>query len=296
MAKFYQFGSVCCLLLVFVSCSQAAPTLRPKQAVTVATAFCNHVGIRPKGSFQVFFPPPIKGYSQNEYWQPRWLVHYSGVADVEVVDASNVVDYFDNHAFFAALKDSRPASKNLLTEVRAKKIALAALNAAGVTSNIIYAGAHIAGIGSHFGDAIWYVRWLRSWKGVPFLDQVATVSVSADDGTVLGLSLLYPTPPPVSTKVIVLRSSAEAKARSVAQNSGIGKASLIGVRTEIVRPNLLWSKKHDFNPIHGPARTALVYALRKGDLEADVWIDALNGNVIGGEAFRIEDSAPAASK
>lgn len=280
------------LTLWIVPAYGQTPTLTQAQAIQTAAAFCQAVGapIADTSSATAVFPaPPLNPSRPDTYYLPRWRVDFPACAQVEIVDATQMVSRYYNSALSAqALQANAPAGTPLSQDTLTQK-AQAVLQAAGPATET--AGAptinmwQMASPATSAGD-LCIATWPRQYQSIPYRDQKAIIILQAETGNVQAYNLAYPFPAPASYTQTVTQAQATQTASAQLASAGISGATLQTAEVMVVEPNTFWQPGGNGNP--QPNATGQVawdckYQDASGALY-EVWVDAASGSVIGGES------------
>lgn len=287
-------------LLIFSSTvAIASPRLTPEKAKDIAKAFCQRLGVQQSKDASAEFSENVNSFNRrNIFWQPRWRVGSADGVVIEVADATGIVCNFHNFGLMNSLaQEKRPAVDSIPKE-QAVRIATAALHSTGNADNLLFWTAQLYGddrsnlVAEHY----WIVRWRRSFQGIPYRHQHASVVIQADTGEVEGLVLMYPTPPTDSILNIASVFGASRSnraietAKTLIANEGIQDLVLHSVGSEIVQPNEAWRHATEAVPF-GPPRLAWVCQFTDLSKTYEVWVDANTDKVIGGESYGVASSS-----
>ena len=293
-----QVRTLLLILGLSVACRCPAisqPDLTQDQAASRAQAFLKAIGEGESAKmFSATYPAPKRFSAQIEtHWQARWRLLFKSdgreTAEFEIVSKSAVVSRFYNFALVNKLQNEERPPGQALTEADILRRAEEVIRATGQTDELSSAKATLQQTTNPPTAAghLWVVSWVRKFHGIPFRNQQATLILLADTGAVVGLGLTYHSPPPTSVQVVVNREHALSVARTHLAANGVQNAGMKQTILQIVQPNSFWLPGGSSKPI-GPASMVAWACMFNRDQDIwEVWIDAKNGSVIGGEIHRV---------
>lgn len=125
------------------------------------------------------------------------------------------------------------------------------------------------------------IKWVRKEGGYKYHDDWILLGVDPYTGELLGYHKNHFSNKPVSLTVKVEKGQAAEIAGKFAETIGF---KLDGIREELmlVNPNYRWTKEVKKMP-SPDVRLAWVFSMQKTEGEGEIWIDAVTGEVLGGE-------------
>ena len=286
---------------IYSSSSTALPIRSASKVTQFARDFCQDIGIPVTAAGVATYPVPYEDDAESEFdkdtpqlsLSPRWQIKFGEQATVEVVDATGVVCDYNNDDY-----DQRQRPYQAAGPFISKNDAIHRADVAiGATSQIDGMGATRAELHvdnsphPNVGDASWQVTCNRQLNGISYHDDAASAIMDAETGEMEIFSLSYFTLPPLDTTISITSRQAEAIAVSQLLTSGIQQASLTSLKTEIVTPDAFW-RNGDESFGHGIGRVAWIYAFAEpNERMGEVWVDAQNGSVIGGDEYGMRGGA-----
>lgn len=273
----------CCV----VSATTIAAPVSETAARARAPAFLKSMGTADAAG-AVLGPMPDR---QGRYWRDRLAFATADDGRVEIDATTGAISYFyDQGLTRRALGAKRPAGTPISREAALVRARMA-LRAAGGLAEVgdPVAVLHQLDEPPSAAGQTWTIVWRRTLHGVPYRNQQATVILLAETGQVIGVSLAYATPPAERTTFLVTKRRAIEVAAATIIRHGTEGAEPSRVFKELVLPNRRWVDD-TLRPV-GAQTDAPVPAwhveLRAGDQIHEVWVDAADGSVLGGESSSI---------
>jgi len=292
-------------IAVTVSAPVSGTALTSAQAIQIAQTFCRAIGA-PIGTGM-----PTSATVNNAsptYIGSVWQVNFQGAASVEVADATGIVISYFNYTLANQLNANSQAPGTPITQAQAQTIAATILQAsqqpAAELANQQFTQSSLFYPATYAGD-LWTVRWNRAAAGIPYRSDQATLLLQAETGSVEAWKLAFPTPAPASTTSNVSQSQAQqiAQAEMTAAGSYLGLTNQVFqiAHQAVVQPNTLWPVNGSSTPgtmalIPGsPSRVvwdcyfsnAPASGSPSGSTYSEVWVDAVTGQIIGGDTVQV---------
>jgi hypothetical protein len=263
---------------------------------TLAALFLQSIGQTVTVSPTVKFPAEPILLNTNNHYANRWKVVYPNQVEMEITDDTNQVVYYQ--------KLTPTVSGNALTEMLAKERGDTILMAAGIIQSPLtsdYAAWEIKSA-NHFADdsAFWQMHRGRTVQNVPASDHYVNME-QALDGTLLALVVMEPYKLPTSVAMPISETNARQTAEAIMAARSITGLTFDSSRLAIVQSNNTFA-----DPLATPSasvnRVARIVAFTKPNANVLqpiddvylVWIDAENGNPLGGELARVRSSRSSA--
>lgn len=275
-------------LLLQGEIASAAPTvtapatrLTEAQAVEVARAFCRKIGQAVTVPGTATFAADAQA-PPSHYWQPVWNVAFPAQAEVEVVDATNVIADYWNSAYSITHRDNSPPGE-AIPQSEAIQRAQDVINATQQIEPLQFRGAEIFQFHTPplARACVWSVDWSRVSRGIPYYDQHVGVMLDAQTGEIKGLILNLTTPP--------LKSAIQAVSQLDAINIGAAEVIRQGIEEgathkethlEIITPNNRWPHSSDKPGQHNGIRLAWAVTFIVDGHWREVKIDAETGEIL----------------
>lgn len=284
------------LMLVVFSMSSSAqdvpqPVMSQSAAIQAARDFCSKIGVSISDTAEAVFPRPTLPFVPENSYLNHWLVTFTSNGarvKVSVIDSIGAVDSYSN--MDVAGQDD-PGGDGI-SEAEAIQRATAVLQYLALTGDLVFNHAERdADIDPEqtWTDHSWSVTWQRQFQGIPYRDQEAIIALHSHTGAIRSIYISTNTPAPAFSGFGISRAQADTIAANQIAAAGIQNAVLDLVLNEVVQPNNYWRldlpmEQRWAEPTPGLARVAYVYMLSTPDDNYyDVWIDAENGAVLGGE-------------
>lgn len=280
--------------------SVAAPRMTADQAVQKARDFCAAMHRSLPARADAKFPGGF-----DNYWQERWEVRFPGYATVCVVDSTGAISYYRDEAY-RGRADLRDAAGKPISESRARALGAAALAASGGGNEVLFWRAQLMTEGDPKlrGGHQWVLGWHRKAGSWVYNHRSSVlITLDAEDGTIVSLSKIFPSPPPTTLAVRVSKQDATKTAVATLAELKLASGPVKKAELLIVQPNERWRVKPGQPRARGylperntkrVSRLAWVLHFSNPTLEdywRDVWVDAETGKVIGGETGGIARSA-----
>jgi len=270
-----------------------AQNLTGAQATQIAVTFCQNIGKPVSDPGVTQFPAPNRYSTQQAtFWQNRWQIKFADKVEVEVVDATGTVSRYVNNDLLRQLAAANQPSGNPMSQTTAFLRAGQILTAAGPMDSLASATALLSRLteGNTTADATWNVTLGRQYQGIPYRNQSVNIILQAETGDLLGLSLVFPSPPPSNGPAQVTSTQAGTIAGNLLTNAGLTTAVFQSSKQMIVQPNTFWQAGGNTTPQTGVARIVWDCFYTLDGRTCEVWVDAETGNVIGGEIYGIARS------
>jgi hypothetical protein len=149
----------------------------------------------------------------------------------------------------------------------------------------------------------WVVMWVRTTEGIPYERDFARLALDPSNGRLMGVGQSFRSAPPESTEVKVAQEAAVAAAREHARALGFEEVRDMPPTAElkVVQPNNYWGPGERVGDQYmAPSRVAwsvaigVPYGPEGGYTYKVLWIDAADGELLGGYGYRGATSPPAA--
>ena len=128
----------------------------------------------------------------------------------------------------------------------------------------------------------WYVSWDRTFQGVPYRDQGASVTLDADTGKLIGFGVRFRTAAPESSVANITRKEAQNISTKQLISAGLEPGDPSNLEWEVIQPNNFWHPDADNPPTPPRVRVAWICQYKIDGRFYEVWVDRETGQVIGG--------------
>ncbi|BDI27961.1 hypothetical protein CCAX7_000120 [Capsulimonas corticalis] len=296
MKNRYVFACLAGLSSMPLAAQAQSPTLTQAQAIQIASTFCQALGapVTLANGTATFPAAPQCPGLQADHWQPRWSITFPGQASLEVVDATNQVNHYENVQYENQLNNGLEPSGSPIASGAALTDAQAVLTGAGGVTDIASPSSTLNASGTTKTDAdTWLVIWNRQVNSIPYKDQQVTVTLQAETGIPILFDLEYPSAPPASTSATVTQSQALTTAGNQLTTAGITQTTLQSATLQVVQPNTYWQNGGSSVPSANAIGVVVWncrYLATTGNTY-EVWVDASSGAVDGGFPYIIAGSA-----
>jgi hypothetical protein len=148
----------------------------------------------------------------------------------------------------------------------------------------------------------WVIMWVRTVDEIPYDQDYARLALDPSNGRLMGVGQSFRSAPPESTEVEVTQEAAVAAAREHARALGFREVADMPPTAElkVVQPNNYWGPGEQIRLGYmAPSRVAwsvaitVPYGPEGGYTEKVLWIDAADGDLLGGYGYRGATSPPA---
>lgn len=259
-------------------------SLTQAQALGIATRFSASLGHPLSGRSPYQPNSAIAPKANISRSLPEWkFTQFDGKnsVDVEVVAATGVVSGYMNHTDTPDPQpEDAPMSKS---EAIAQATVILTRAGALKTNELTFNRADLTPFGKDTTE--WWVSWNRTYQGVVYREQGASIGFNGETGRLLGFGVNFKTPPPSTMKTVFSQEQAIEVADRQLQDAGYLPGSVIRVKTEIVMPNTFWKPGGSEANSELIARAAWVCVYKSSDEIGDVWVDRETGLVIGGTSY-----------
>lgn len=271
--------------------------LAQEQAILIAKTFYQKVSTSANvnGTAQYVVPDQSLGSSEH-HWQARWRIIFPHQAEMEVIDATGIVAFYENLNYAAKNPaiGNQPAGQAIPKEEAISRAA-DLLKATGQTEDLAFWKADLdqtAEPPTVLGHT-WFVCWTREFQGIPYEHEGLNITLDAETGEVRGLGLVFHSAPPLTAAVNINQETAQQNALALLKRIGIDSPQITGCKRLIVQPNMYWQVGSE--PVLALPQTArsvwsCLYAI--GPRVYKVWIDTETGKIIGGSGSMQKISEP----
>lgn len=268
-----------------------ASPLSQAEATVRAQAFLRSTGTASAASKRAESHLKSAPAYSGKYWRDRYPFVTDDNARVEVDASTGTISYlYDQGLTARALAANRPASTPI-SEQAAITRATMVLKAAGALGEVDAPVTILNQLDEPptFAGHTWTVVCKRSYRGIPYRNQQATVILLAETGQIVGMGLAYTTTPARQSIFRINAKRAVDVANRTMVHHGISGLQPSRVFKEFVQPNRRWSKgtMDLVGKANDPPAPAWHVELRAGNQIYEVWIDSLDASVIGGELSMI---------
>ena len=261
--------------------------LTQEQAISIAKTFSQKFSASAimNGTAQYTVPDQSLG-SSDHHWQARWNVTFPHQAEVEVIDATGVVAFYDNLNYIA--KDpsvgNQPAGQAIPKEEAIIR-AVGLLKATGQIGELAFWKADLdqtTDPPSVLGHT-WFICWTREFQGIPYEHEGLNITLDAETGEIRSLGLIFHSAPPKTASINLNQEAAQQTALALLRRSGVESPQFNGCKRLVVQPNTYWQVVNEsVSTMPQTARPVWSCSYIVGSRVYKVCIDTETGKVIGG--------------
>lgn len=212
-----------------------------------------------------------------------WQFEYQGQGGLDIDAQSEKVTFFFNKKRRKELADEPPSATRLTKEVALEK----SKNQARLLGIEIGDSSGSAVLNERPGEAwgSWDFSWPREKNGYKFKTDRIVLAVDTLQGKILAYNFYWISDDPASTEASISQNDARDTAIKTASANGFGLSPSAG-HLLIINPNYKWTSNFVKMP---PKETRLAWVFDFDNSkdnwthEAEVWIDAATGEMLGGE-------------
>jgi len=289
----------CCLILVVMlggcAASRAKPgSLDPDIAMQRATAFAERVGMPWGEELTVEVVPPHDEVGEE------LLVKYFDFAYVAFDVAQDCIA--GAHDSSASVEFAAQPTVVNLTEDEALARATEVAEAMDLFREpVALYRVRLTPVSEQTQE--WVVMWVRTVEGIPYDHDYARLALDPSNGRLMYVGQSFRSAPPESIEVKVAQEAAVAAAREHARALRFEEIGDMPPTAElkVVQPNNYWGPGEQIGDRYmAPSRVAWSVAIRVpygpegGYTYKVLWIDAADGELLGGYGYRGATSPPAA--
>jgi len=236
-----------------------------------AVNFAKAVGWDAGGEYEVKFVRGVFGLRFLEVQNDDYTVDFDEVTrEIRVATSKS----FHRQRHDLSIKISEPEAAKLAKQYL--KAAGLSLDNAKLQGNkpVLYAN----------NDCLWRVTFKRMYNGYPYSNDGALVTLNPSDGSLVGFGYHFKSPKPLSTDVKVDKAAAVECARTYMAEMGYGIGMPTFAELLIVQPDDYWEyiDTGDMAEPQDIAQLAWVLRFNAPWDVTEVWVDAENGNILGG--------------
>jgi hypothetical protein len=291
--------AVCCLIPVLMLGGCAAPrgttaSMDPEIAKQRATAFAERVGMPWGEELTVEVVPPR--WDLGELLYVKYFDFASVAFDVaqdciaNAQDSSACVEFAAQPTIINLTEDEALARATEVAEAMdlfREPVALYRVRLTPVSEQ----------------TQEWVIMWVRSVDEIPYDQDYARGALEPSNGRLMGVGQSFRSAPPESTEVKVAQEAAVAAAREHARALGFEEIRDMPPTAElkVVQPNNYWGPGEEIRLVYmAPSRVAwsvaigVPYGPEGGYTYKVLWIDAADGELLGGYGYRGATSPPVA--
>ncbi len=273
--KRFAFALALASVMLPAAAGHGASRVSEQRARTVASKFAAAVGMTWGTPTRSELHKDVNAERRQEL-----MLDFGDSASVGIDPTRGVVSSAVDYAAVTAL-NSRPAPAKLdkaAAVARAKKVMEAAR-----LEGTLPLEPPTAWLKREERAASYYVWWRPTYRHIPYDSVAVQVNISAADGRLITLSTGLDVVPPRSTKVTVSKESAVRSSTEWAKRFDASfRASTTKAEVRIVTANSYWTFYKLGRRVSPDSRVAWVVEVIDGGRHLIFWIDAANGDLLGG--------------
>jgi len=210
-----------------------------------------------------------------------WRVEFSGAALVNIDPATGQIIMAADLSQNALLYSNPGPVEDKIGETKARETAERVLDVVGRPID-----ARFLSSDKSQDNREWRFLWVRTFFDIAYRDDMIMVKISSINGKLLGYGRSFVSAPPPSVEVKLTADDAMAAARNIMLSLTISESEIgtANTKLQVIQPNNYWGPGNAIEDWgkDGPSRVAWIVMTNQNKSLKEFWIDAENGNLLGG--------------